>query len=151
MARSRTQLVGSALFLIFFLLYRVDAHNRVLKYTKNIPPGTKAFKVIWNCPTHECEQGWGIDLDVVKYGMVQNGGDEWRGSEISLFYSAEFGLWPHYDSNKQAVNGGLPQASPSSVLVETRTNIHLVLKRSLPPVVKITYFNLYFCRMPCYH
>ena len=72
------------------------------------------FVVIWNAPTKGCEK-CGVDVDVKRYGMKENTDDKWMGAEIALFYAGNLGLYPFYDTDGNAVNGGLPQVRIHSI------------------------------------
>ncbi|XP_059172888.1 hyaluronidase conohyal-P1-like [Physella acuta] len=64
------------------------------------------FFVVWNHPTESC-RAKGIDLNLDKWGIIDNTGDKFLGQSISLFYN--LGLWPYYSGNETAHNGGIPQ------------------------------------------
>ncbi|XP_070561977.1 hyaluronidase-1-like [Ptychodera flava] len=67
------------------------------------------FNVVWAAKTYECPETFGIPLDFEKYGIIANKNDHWKGDKISLLSRNDLGLYPYYDKNGTAVNGGIPQ------------------------------------------
>ena len=66
------------------------------------------FGVIWNIETQECKPHYDIDVDVRRYGIIENKiGDGWIGDQIALIYAP--GLWPSIAANGTDINGGVPQ------------------------------------------
>lgn len=67
------------------------------------------FLTVWNAPTASCLSQYGVDLDLGTFSIVQNQNQTFIGENITIFYSEKLGLYPHYTSQAEAVNGGVPQ------------------------------------------
>jgi len=82
---------------------------------KGPPLPEKPFLVVWNTPTDWCKPKWNVSLDLSAFDFVVNHNQTWCGEYIVIFYSSQLGLYPYFDSDGKAVNGGLPQVEFSSV------------------------------------
>jgi len=82
---------------------------------KGPPLPDKPFIVVWNIPTDWCKPKWNVSLDLSAFDFVVNHNQTWCGEYIVIFYSSQLGLYPYFDSDGKAVNGGLPQVEFSSV------------------------------------
>ena len=49
-------------------------------------------QLVWNIPTQTCAKQFGIDVDVEKYGILENKMDGRLGDVIGLFYSVRVGF-----------------------------------------------------------
>lgn len=67
------------------------------------------FLTVWNAPTANCLTRFGVDLDLGTFSIVQNENQTFLGDNITIFYAEKLGLYPHYTSQGEAVNGGVPQ------------------------------------------
>lgn len=67
------------------------------------------FLTVWNAPTASCLTRFGVDLDLGTFSIVQNENQTFLGDNITIFYAEKLGLYPHYTSRGEAVNGGVPQ------------------------------------------
>nr|XP_039270178.1 hyaluronidase-1-like [Styela clava] len=85
--------------------------NRIaIKQNILSPPLTnKPFVVTWNVASEQCEEIYGVPLDLSDFDIVHNPDKSWRGTTLTIFYADQLGLFPYYDSEGNAVNGGLPQ------------------------------------------
>lgn len=68
------------------------------------------FIPLWNAPTESCKEKWDVDLHLSDYGIIHNDQQIFHGEFINIF-NPKLGLWPYYDDDGTAVNGGLPQVS----------------------------------------
>ncbi|XP_073501262.1 hyaluronidase-1-like isoform X2 [Phyllobates terribilis] len=86
---------------LLFLLY-VPAYSDV---DVSQPP----FLIFWNAPTRPCLDSHGVAIDLSSYDIIINQNQSFLGPEVMIFYNNQLGLYPYYDQNDEAVNGGLPQ------------------------------------------
>ncbi len=89
----------------------------VSKGFDNIQP----YRIVWNAPTIDSCTRFGVNVDPQPYGILENKRSGLVGSEITLFYSP--GLFPYFDSDGRAVNGGLPQVTTSTSFPHTRDQL----------------------------
>ena len=87
---------------IYFILYQSISSSTNEKIKKN-------FTVIWNVPSFKCEDRFGINLNLEKYGFITNKGGAFRGDAVTIFYRKDLGLYPWIDRDGTFINGGLPQ------------------------------------------
>ncbi|CAH3018592.1 unnamed protein product [Porites evermanni] len=73
------------------------------------PLPNKPFITVWNTPTDRCEPEWNVSLDLSAFDIVVNKDQRWCGEYIVIFYDTQLGLYPYFDSNRKAFNGGVPQ------------------------------------------
>ena len=73
------------------------------------PLPNKPFITVWNTPTDRCEPKWNVSLDLSAFDIVVNKDQKWCGEYIVIFYNTQLGLYPYFDSNGKAFNGGVPQ------------------------------------------
>ncbi|KAM3878013.1 hyaluronidase-1-like [Diretmus argenteus] len=66
------------------------------------------FRTIWNAPSAHCRSRYGVDLDLGVFSIVRNQNQIFMGENITIFYSKNIGLYPHY-SQGEPVHGGVPQ------------------------------------------
>ena len=69
----------------------------------------RPFITVWNTPTDLCKPKWNVSLDLRAFDLVVNRDQTWRGEFIVIFYNKQLGLYPYFDSDGKAVNGGVPQ------------------------------------------
>ncbi|CAL7933282.1 unnamed protein product [Xylocopa violacea] len=98
------------LFLLFLPVLYIDTFLFGSKpTTPNGDGGAREFKVYWNVPTFMCHK-YGLDFQEVsvKYGIVQNPKDAFRGDEIAILYDP--GMFPALLKDPNVTrNGGVPQ------------------------------------------
>lgn len=80
------------------------------------PLPDRPFITVWNTPTDNCTSNWNVTLDLSAFDFVVNPDQTWRGEYIVIFYNHQLGLFPYFDSDGKAVNGGLPQVEWYSYL-----------------------------------
>ncbi|XP_020614973.1 hyaluronidase-1-like [Orbicella faveolata] len=73
------------------------------------PLPNRPFIIVWNTPTDRCKSNWNVTLDFSAFDFVVNPDQTWRGEYIVIFYNKQLGLFPYFDNDGKAVNGGLPQ------------------------------------------
>ena len=79
------------------------------------PLPNKPFITVWNTPTDRCEPKWNVSLDLSAFDVVVNKDQNWCGEYIVIFYNTQLGLYPYFDSNGKAFNGGVPQVLDSEI------------------------------------
>nr|XP_023699037.1 hyaluronidase-1-like [Paramormyrops kingsleyae] len=70
----------------------------------NIP-----FLTVWNAPTEPCKSKYGVDLDLGIFDIAVNENQTFMGGNITIFYESKLGLYPYYNGQGVAINGGVPQ------------------------------------------
>ena len=75
------------------------------------PLPNRPFITVWNAPTDMCKAKWNVTLDFSPFDFVVNPDQKWCGEHIVIFYNQQLGLYPYFDSDGKAVNGGLPQVN----------------------------------------
>ncbi|XP_068670719.1 hyaluronidase-1-like [Montipora capricornis] len=94
--------------LVAFLL--ISLHGCFAKRCLQGPPlPNKPFITVWNTPTDHCAPDWNVSLDLDAFDFVVNRNQTWCGEYIAIFYKTQLGLYPYFDNDGEAVNGGLPQ------------------------------------------
>ena len=94
--------------LVAFLL--ISLHGCFAKRCLQGPPlPNKPFITVWNTPTEHCASEWNVSLDLDAFDFVVNRNQTWCGEYIAIFYKNQLGLYPYFDNDGEAVNGGLPQ------------------------------------------
>ncbi|XP_076869972.1 hyaluronidase-1 [Brachyhypopomus gauderio] len=78
--------------------------SRPLKSLPLVP-----FFTVWNAPTERCGTRYGVDLDLSVFDIIYNQNQTFIGSNITIFYSEQLGLYPHYNQQNISVHGGVPQ------------------------------------------
>ncbi|XP_044205493.1 hyaluronidase-1-like [Thunnus albacares] len=67
------------------------------------------FFSVWNAPSAHCLSKYGVDLNLGTFSIIQNQNQIFMGEKITLFYENKLGLYPKYNSQGVAINGGVPQ------------------------------------------
>ena len=75
------------------------------------PLPNRPFITVWNTPTNMCKAKWNVTLDFNPFDFVVNPDQKWCGEYIVIFNHEHLGLYPYFDSDGKAVNGGLPQVN----------------------------------------
>ncbi|KAF7249764.1 Hyaluronidase-2 [Varanus komodoensis] len=69
------------------------------------------FMVAWNVPTQDCEPRFKVQLDFSVFDVHASPNEGYVDQDVTIFYRERLGLYPYYDEQKVAVNGGVPQNS----------------------------------------
>ncbi|XP_044129080.1 hyaluronidase-1-like [Bufo gargarizans] len=69
----------------------------------------RPFITVWNAPSRDCWDKYGVALDLDPFDIVVNENQSFVGSEMAIFYSSKLGLYPYYDSDGHPIHGGTPQ------------------------------------------
>lgn len=69
----------------------------------------KPLVLAWNAPTEHCFPYHGISFKLDYFQIVASPNEGFVGQNLTIFYRDRLGLYPYFDSNEMAVNGGLPQ------------------------------------------
>ncbi|XP_043923810.1 hyaluronidase-1-like isoform X2 [Protopterus annectens] len=70
---------------------------------------SKPFVTVWNAPTQRCKTKFDVDLDLSVFDIIANQNEEFRGQNVTIFYSGLLGYYPHYEDQTTDINGGIPQ------------------------------------------
>ena len=100
-------------FLVMFLVFK-NSFSVAANFTKIVslsgpPLPDWPFLSVWNAPTENCAKKWNVSLNLSSFDVVANKNMSWYGDFVTIFYQNQIGLFPYFDSNGVAVNGGLPQ------------------------------------------
>ncbi|XP_061473832.1 hyaluronidase-2 [Rhineura floridana] len=71
----------------------------------------KPFIVAWNVPTQDCQPRFKVELDFSIFDLQASPNEGFVDQNLTIFYKERLGLYPYYDGQKVAVNGGVPQNS----------------------------------------
>uniref|UniRef100_A0A8C6IR35 Hyaluronidase n=1 Tax=Melopsittacus undulatus TaxID=13146 RepID=A0A8C6IR35_MELUD len=77
-----------------------------------LPPAP--FLVAWNVPTQDCKPRFQVSLDFSLFDLQASPNEGFVGQNLTIFYKERLGLYPYYNSQRVAVNGGVPQNSSLS-------------------------------------
>ncbi|XP_048878868.1 hyaluronidase-1 isoform X1 [Brienomyrus brachyistius] len=80
-------------------------------YKPNASPSLASipFLTVWNAPTEPCKSKYGVDLDLGIFDIAVNENQTFMGGNITIFYESKLGLYPYYNDQGVAINGGVPQ------------------------------------------
>lgn len=92
---------------IAFVVALQDCHGEHCMEGPPLP--NRPFLTVWNTPIDKCKDKWNVSLDLDAFDFVVNRNQTWCGEYIVIFYNNQLGLYPFFDSDGKAVNGGLPQ------------------------------------------
>ena len=100
----------------FIVVFCISAAGSTEKVELTGPPlPDRPFLSVWNVPSENCAKKWNVSLNLSSFDIVFNHDMSWRGKFIVIFYKDQIGLYPYFDDNGTAVNGGLPQVSDDSL------------------------------------
>ncbi|XP_051932837.1 hyaluronidase-2 [Hippocampus zosterae] len=63
----------------------------------------------WNAPTQDCAPRHGVTLPLDQFDIVASPNEGFVRQNLTIFYKERLGLYPYYERDGTAVNGGLPQ------------------------------------------
>jgi len=96
---------------MYFMLDGIQAgFNNTFCRCENFAFGGKPFVALWNSPTIGCDFNFSTPVHLKKYGILENDRQTWDGKQVTVFASAQLGLYPYFVMNGEGnYNGGLPQ------------------------------------------
>ncbi|XP_061689628.1 hyaluronidase-2 [Syngnathoides biaculeatus] len=65
--------------------------------------------LVWNAPTQDCFPRHGVTLPLEQFDIVASPNEGFVRQNVTIFYKERLGLYPYYERDGTAVNGGLPQ------------------------------------------
>uniref|UniRef100_A0A8C0GRQ5 Hyaluronidase n=1 Tax=Chelonoidis abingdonii TaxID=106734 RepID=A0A8C0GRQ5_CHEAB len=71
----------------------------------------KPFIVAWNAPTQDCKPRFQVQLDFSLFDLDASPNEGFVDQKLTIFCKERLGLYPYYDEQQVAVNGGVPQNS----------------------------------------
>ncbi|XP_042308821.1 hyaluronidase-2 [Sceloporus undulatus] len=71
----------------------------------------RPFIVACNVPTQDCYPRFKVQLDFSIFDVQASPNEGFVDQNLTIFYKERLGLYPYYDAQKVAVNGGVPQNS----------------------------------------
>lgn len=69
----------------------------------------KPVLLAWNAPTQECAPRHRVTLSLELFDIVASPNEGFVRQNLTIFYKERLGLYPYYERDGTAVNGGLPQ------------------------------------------
>ncbi|XP_035518146.1 hyaluronidase-2 [Morone saxatilis] len=63
----------------------------------------------WNAPTQDCGPRYGVTLSLDQFDIVATPNEGFVRQNLTIFYKERLGLYPYYEHDGTAMNGGLPQ------------------------------------------
>ncbi|XP_030632121.1 hyaluronidase-2 [Chanos chanos] len=95
-----------ALMILWTCLYA-----QVLKSTRWPLFPQKPLLLAWNAPTEDCSPRHGIRFQLEQFQIVASPNEGFVRQNLTIFYKDRLGLYPYYERDGTAVNGGLPQVA----------------------------------------
>ncbi|NXY81472.1 HYAL2 protein, partial [Alcedo cyanopectus] len=74
----------------------------------------RPFLVAWNVPTQDCKPRFQVSFDFSLFDLQASPNEGFVGQNLTIFYKERLGLYPYYNSQHVAINGGVPQNSSLS-------------------------------------
>ncbi|XP_030633622.1 hyaluronidase-2 [Chanos chanos] len=69
----------------------------------------KPLLLAWNAPTEDCGPRHGVHFQLDQFQIVASPNEGFVRQNLTIFYKDRLGLYPYFESDGTAVNGGLPQ------------------------------------------
>ncbi|KAM4613576.1 hyaluronidase-2 isoform 1-T3 [Polymixia lowei] len=85
--------------------------SQELKQTRWPLFSQKPVLLAWNAPTEDCGPRHGIRFPLEQFQIVASPNEGFVKQNLTIFYKDRLGLYPYYEHDGTAVNGGLPQAA----------------------------------------
>ncbi|XP_008407880.1 hyaluronidase-2-like isoform X1 [Poecilia reticulata] len=70
----------------------------------------KPVLFVWNAQTQDCETEHNVKLSLDQFDIVATPSEDVFRQNLTTFYKENLGIYPYYDPENTAVNGGLPQS-----------------------------------------
>lgn len=71
----------------------------------------KPVLLAWNAPTEDCGPRHGVRFPLEQFQIVASPNEGFVRQNLTIFYKDRLGLYPHFEPDGTAVNGGIPQAA----------------------------------------
>ncbi|XP_066553613.1 hyaluronidase-2 isoform X2 [Amia ocellicauda] len=71
----------------------------------------KPLLLAWNAPTEDCRPRHKVIFNLEQFEITASPNEGFVGQNLTIFYKDRLGLYPYYEKDQTAVNGGLPQLS----------------------------------------
>jgi len=71
----------------------------------------KPVVLAWNAPTEDCPTRRGVPFDFGHFQIVASPTEGFVKQNLTIFYKERLGMYPYYQPDGTAVNGGLPQVA----------------------------------------
>ncbi|XP_056461876.1 hyaluronidase-2 [Gadus chalcogrammus] len=71
----------------------------------------KPVLLAWNAPTEDCAPRHGVHFQLGQFQIVASPNEAFVKQNLTIFYKDRLGLYPYYQEDGTAVNGGLPQVA----------------------------------------
>ncbi|XP_056129553.1 LOW QUALITY PROTEIN: hyaluronidase-2 [Lampris incognitus] len=89
----------------------------------------KPLVLAWNAPTEDCAPRHRIHFQLEQFQIVASPNEGFVRQNLTIFYKDRLGLYPYYEQDGTAVNGGLPQlASLAQHLEKMPDGVHKYIR-----------------------
>ncbi|KAM9410492.1 hyaluronidase-2 [Pholidichthys leucotaenia] len=105
-------------FLLLVVLLRDSLCALELKPTRWPLYSSKPLLLAWNAPTEDCAPRHNIHFQLDLFQIVASPSEGFVRQNLTVFYKDRLGLYPYFDTDGTAVNGGLPQVASLSQHLE---------------------------------
>ncbi|XP_056130266.1 hyaluronidase-2 [Lampris incognitus] len=85
--------------------------SQELKQTRWPLFSQKPVLLAWNAPTEDCGPRHGVRFSLEQFQIVASPNEGFVKQNLTIFYKDRLGIYPYYEHDGTAVNGGLPQAA----------------------------------------
>ncbi|KAF7665691.1 hypothetical protein LDENG_00135090 [Lucifuga dentata] len=97
--------------LLLIILLRDHVCASGLKPTRWPLYSQKPLLLAWNVPTEDCGPRYGVHFQLDQFQIVASPNEGFVRQNLTMFYKDRLGLYPYFEEDGTAVNGGLPQVA----------------------------------------
>lgn len=69
----------------------------------------KPLVLVWSAPTEDCRAHYNVHFQLDQFQIVASPNEALTKQNLTIFYKDRLGLYPYFNTDGTAVNGGLPQ------------------------------------------
>ncbi|XP_061074934.1 hyaluronidase-2 isoform X1 [Conger conger] len=103
---------------LFLLLVCDVIRAQDLKPTRWPLFSQKPVLLAWNAPTEDCGPRHGVHFKLSQFEIVASPNEGFVKQNLTIFYKERLGLYPYYESDREAFNGGIPQTASLTAHLE---------------------------------
>ncbi|KAI5619543.1 hyaluronidase-2-like isoform X2 [Silurus asotus] len=78
----------------------------------------KPLLLAWNAPTEDCRPRHNVNFPLDQFQIVASPNEGFTKQNLTIFYKDRLGLYPYFNTDKNPVNGGLPQLASQTKHLE---------------------------------
>ena len=71
----------------------------------------KPLILAWNAPTEDCTPRHGVRFQLNQFDIVASPNEAFVRQNLTIFYKDRLGMYPYYERDRVAINGGIPQSA----------------------------------------